>query len=264
MQNPPQTGFAPIAHGRLYYEISGQGLPVVLIHGNTLDLRMWPDRMISELSRRFQVITYDLRGFGKSSLPAAPYSHKADLLQLFDYLGIDRASLVGFSLGGHTAIEFAISYPLRINRLSLVSSAVNGFSWSVKWDFRARELGIDQAKKVWLDHELFASVRGKKQIEQLLSLMVGQYSAWHWVNKDLKERNPLSSVNRLREITAPTQVLVGQLDLPDFGAIASLLSRNIFGAQLQVLPGVGHMIPLENQNLFLEKLLPFLQHAETN
>src|SRR5262245_57108437 len=115
-----QSGFADIPGARLHYEVAGSGEPLVLIHGFTLDMRMWDDQFAS-LARHFQVVRYDLRGFGKSSMPTTePYTHADDLKALLDCLNIERAHVLGLSMGGSIAINFALNYPAMVDRLVLV------------------------------------------------------------------------------------------------------------------------------------------------
>ena len=85
-------GFAEVNDTKLFYKVSGKGTPVILIHGFSFDSRCWNDQ-IPALKKKYQVICYDLRGFGQSSLPALdqPYSHTRDLISLMDHLGIDKA-----------------------------------------------------------------------------------------------------------------------------------------------------------------------------
>ena len=87
---------------RLFCEVAGAGRTVVLIHGFTLDTRMWDDQFLP-LARHFHVVRYDLRGFGRSAVPTgAPYSHIDDLRALLERLGVVEVSLVGLSKGGRT------------------------------------------------------------------------------------------------------------------------------------------------------------------
>ena len=96
--------------GWLHYTCAGEGDPVVFIHGFGLDSSMW-DPQWRVLAQRYRVIRYDLRGYGESSLPAAPYSHVDDLLALIDFLGAAPAHLVGLSLGGRVALRVAAQAP---------------------------------------------------------------------------------------------------------------------------------------------------------
>ncbi|MEK7328872.1 MAG: alpha/beta hydrolase, partial [Chloroflexota bacterium] len=98
------TGFAEVNGTRLYYEVAGSGQPLVLIHGFSLDTRMWGDQF-ETFARHYQVVRYDLRGFGQSAVPSnEPYTHADDLNNLLHYLKIDSVHLVGLSLGGGVAI----------------------------------------------------------------------------------------------------------------------------------------------------------------
>jgi 3-oxoadipate enol-lactonase len=114
----------------LCWEMAGQGQTVVLLHGFTLDSRMWDDQFLA-LAQHFQVIRYDLRGFGRSAVPtAAPYAHEADLAGLLDQLGIAQAHLVGLSKGGAVALNFALTYPRRTASLVLIDAVLPGYAWS--------------------------------------------------------------------------------------------------------------------------------------
>ena len=109
----------------LYYEILGEGEPLVLLHAGIADRRMW-DEQFGAFAERYRVVRYDRRGFGRSALVEDPYSHHDDLRGLLDHLGIERASFVGCSMGGGAVIDFALSNPERARALVLVGSAVSG------------------------------------------------------------------------------------------------------------------------------------------
>lgn len=95
-----QSGFAEVNGTRLYYEIAGSGRPLVLIHGMTLDTRMWDDQF-EPLAAQYQVVRYDARGFGKSAVPTGEsYAHTDDLKALLEYLDIAHAFILGLSMGG--------------------------------------------------------------------------------------------------------------------------------------------------------------------
>lgn len=99
MNNTSSQGVVEVNNARLYYEIDGKGLAIVFLPGFTLDTRMWDDQF-EYFAKRFQVARYDLRGFGKSSVPTTDeYSHVEDLKALLDYLKIEHAYVVGLSKG---------------------------------------------------------------------------------------------------------------------------------------------------------------------
>src|SRR5262245_29889307 len=89
-----KSGFAPVAVPTLFYETAGQGEPIVLIHGGQMDRRMW-DRQFSDLAKKYQVIRYDVRGFGQSPAATMPYLDDDDLLALLDYQHVAKAHVVG-------------------------------------------------------------------------------------------------------------------------------------------------------------------------
>ncbi len=109
----------------LYYETNGEGQPLVLIHGLGSSGRDW-EFQVAEFSKRYRVITPDLRGHGRSDKSAGPYSMKmfaADTVMLFDALGVESAHVVGLSLGGGVAFQLAVDYPARVKSLVIVNSA---------------------------------------------------------------------------------------------------------------------------------------------
>jgi 3-oxoadipate enol-lactonase len=255
--------FVEVDGGSLYYEITGEGLPLILIHGFTLDHRMWDDQL-SALAQRHRVVRYDLRGFGRSSLPGAAYSHAHDLWALLAALGITRAALLGHSMGGGVAIDFALAYPDAILGLILEDSTLNGFAWSSEtdaWfdavDVAVRGGGVDAARASWLAHPFFLPAGEQAAVARRLYGIIGDYSGWHWTHAD-QQVSPVSSPPMLATITAPTLVIVGERDIPDFRAISDHLARRIPHAQEVVLPGVGHMANMESPGLFNQAVQRFL------
>jgi 3-oxoadipate enol-lactonase len=144
--NAEKSGFVGVSGARIYYEVAGQGDPLVLINASDLDLRMW-DQQVPEFARRFEVVRYDQVGIGRTRLegdrPPLPHdleSHEeyleklkgvaqeqgfptnhGDLMALLDSLGIGRARLLGLGLGANTAVDFALGYPDRTDALVLAS-----------------------------------------------------------------------------------------------------------------------------------------------
>jgi 3-oxoadipate enol-lactonase len=113
----------------LYSEVAGEGLAVVLIHEGICDSRMW-DPQWETFPRVHRTIRYDLRGYGRSLPAPGSYSHARDLLGLLEELGIERASLVGVSVGGRIALEVVLARPELVERLILVGSGLPGHRWS--------------------------------------------------------------------------------------------------------------------------------------
>jgi pimeloyl-ACP methyl ester carboxylesterase len=120
------SGRANVPEPVLFYEVAGQGTPVVLIHGGQMDRRMW-DPQFELFAKSFRVVRYDVRGYGRSATASLPYSDVDDLAALLDDLKIPKAHLVGLSLGGRIAIDFAVVHPERVASLVAVAPGLSGF-----------------------------------------------------------------------------------------------------------------------------------------
>ena len=263
---PIHTGFADVNGTRLYYELAGAGHPLVLIHGFTLDIRLWDDQF-EVFAQGYQVLRYDLRGFGKSAVPTdAPYSHPADLHALLTHLGIDHAHLIGLSMGGGIAIDFAVMDPHRTAALIPVDAALlEGYAWTkdAHWDrlcalAKAPEAGLQAAKTFWLQHPFFVPACEQPAVAARLAAMVAAYSGWHLLHTDPAQGLNPPAIQRLGTLTAPTLVIVGERDVVDFQRIAEILVRSIPGAKKVVMPGVGHMANMEEPAQFHALVLAFL------
>src|SRR5260370_25285974 len=125
-----QTGFVETNGTKLYYEMMGEGHPLVLIHGGYMDRRMWDDQL-AVFAQHYRVIRYDVRGFGKSELPQVPYADRQDLAALLAFLGIEKPYLLGLSLGGVIALDFTLDYPDMVEALILFGSPIPGFPYEL-------------------------------------------------------------------------------------------------------------------------------------
>ncbi len=256
---------AEVNGARLAYAVSGNGDPVVLIHGFSLDMRMW-DPQIPALEDRFRVVRYDLRGFGRSAVPdGSPYVASEDLAALLDYLQIERAALVGFSFGGTVAVHFALDFPDRVTSLILIDSVVGGWPWSEEgttvdravWQ-AGKEQGTDAARRIWLEHPMFTRVRAIQGTAADFDRMVEAYSGFHWTTDDSQVWPDPPALERLGEIGAPTVVAVGELDTPDLQGMAEALANGIPGAQKTVVRGAGHMSNMEKPDQVTELIIGHL------
>ena len=118
-------GFVDVDGGRLFYEEAGVGRPVVFIHPGLWDRRTWDDQF-PVFAEQFRAIRYDVRGYGKSSKPEREYSKIEDLRALLEQLEVDRTALIGCSMGGGVAIDFAVEHPQLVWALVPVAAALSG------------------------------------------------------------------------------------------------------------------------------------------
>jgi 3-oxoadipate enol-lactonase len=250
---------------RLYCEIAGAGDAVILIHGFSLDTRMWDDQFMS-LAQHFRVIRYDMRGFGKSALPTdEPYSHVDDLNALLDQLGISQVCVVGLSKGGAVALNFTLTYPHRIRALVLIDTALGGFKWSSEASARiglvwqcAREAGIQAAKNSWLTHPFFAPAQDQPLVAARLAQIVDEYSGWHFVNANPERELEPPAAQRLAELGMPILAIVGEHDIPDFQQMTELICRQVSQSRKVVVPSVGHMANMEAPEQVTQVVYAFL------
>jgi 3-oxoadipate enol-lactonase len=255
----------PVAAGRLHGEERGAGSALILLHGFSFDMSMW-DPQFAEFARQYRTVRYDLRGFGRSGRPAAGRGHVADLLALLDALGIQRAHLVGLSLGANVALATAVYHPDRVHGLVLASPGLPGYRWTTSRPPDqaarvAREHGIVAAKEYWLGHEIFRSAARYPDARRRLAEMVGRFPAHQW--GDGPAADPLPPLaGSLARVQAPVLVLNGSLDVPGYREIAACLHREIPGAGCHELGGTGHLLNLEQPATFNYRVVGFLTHLD--
>lgn len=241
----------------LHYQSVGQGIPIVFVHGFSLDSRMWQPQ-IDYFAKNNQVITYDLRGFGRSPNPTGPYSHHDDLSNLITHLKLPKFNLVGLSLGGEVTIDYALTYPDTLLSLTLADTSLGGYASTVDWRVYAKEQGVEKAKEDWLNHPVFATTKTKPEIFSQLEQMVSDYSGWHWLNDDPRMKLSPPALDKLGEIKLPTQILVGEKDLDYYHAIADILADKITDSKLEYIGDAGHMVNLENAVKFNEIVTSYI------
>ena len=251
--------------GWLNYATAGEGAPVVFIHGFGLDSGMW-DPQWAAFAKRHRVIRYDLRGYGSSSLPEGPYSHVDDLLALIDFLGASPVHLVGLSLGGRVALRVAVQNPEAVRSLTLADPALDGHLWSADWLQRWRKMtdaaergDLELAKKLWREHILFEPAHKDPKVAEALRVMIDRYSGWQLAYPDpgTAPATPVAQV--LGSISIPTLIVVGELDLPDFWAIARRLGKELPQVELQTIAASGHMSNMEAPRVFNDLVIQHLQ-----
>jgi 3-oxoadipate enol-lactonase len=259
------AGTLAINRTHLYYERAGSGHPLVLIHGFTLDTRMWDDQF-AVFARHYQVIRYDMRGSGRSALPTEePFTAVDDLRALLDALGVSRTFVLGLSRGGSIAIDFALAYPDRTSALVLVDPALGGWPWSEAFSQSMRELeiaaqtqGVDAARQRWLAHPFFQPAQERPELARQLAQIVANYSGWSWLHASPERDADLPEVRPLERISTPTLLVMGERDIEEFQAIAHHISCLIPHLTKLVLPEVGHMANMEAPDAFNEAVLRFL------
>jgi pimeloyl-ACP methyl ester carboxylesterase len=248
------SDYAAVNGLKMYYEVHGQGRPVVLLHGGllTFDLSFGP--MLPRLAAGRQVIGAELQGHGRTAdidRPVTPANLAADVVALLDELGLERADLFGFSLGGLVALELATAHPERVDRLVLASAHYrpDGYhddirdpalqAGSTRMPTEADFAEMAQAyQRVAPEPERFESLMAKA------SQAVARFEGW--------------TADQLRAITAPTLLIFGDNDFVRLDH-ATEMAGLIPGAQLAVLPGTTHSGVLRRTELVLPMVESFLR-----
>lgn len=240
---------------------SAMPLPVLLIHGHTLDARMW-HAQIAALEGQFEVIAPTLRGYGDSVQPEGACSHADDLIALLEARGAARVHIAGLSLGGNIALEIAVRFPERVATLALLDSSLKGFApdaaqleigHAVQRAFESG--GLEPARAAWLSAPLFAAARENAAMRQQLEAWVAGYSGWHWTRSVSPSAQIPDLSQRLSEVTAPTLIAVGKRDTAYSHSVAHALHAGIANSRLEVIAGAGHMVNLERPKMVNALLL---------
>lgn len=237
---------------------------------------MWnPIRPRLERARR--VLSPDGLGYGERPLPKAEFSRVEDVVALLDSSNVERAAVVGASDGGRVAIDLALEHPERVAALVLAAPAIGGWNWSQDVrEFGGEEGDLLEAGKVdeavelnvrtWVDGRGRGPDDVDGRIRELVREMQRQ-AFQHLLTAYATEPHPQEhgpdtpAVERLAELAAPTLVLSGELDKPDFAAIAERIAAEAPRARVISLNGVAHLPSLEKPELFAELVLAFLDEV---
>ena len=250
----------------LYYEVTGEGQPLVLVHSGGFDRRLWDDQFTT-FAEHYQVIRYDVRGHGESPPPKKPYSDAEDLYRLLQELHIQKAHLVGLSLGGSIIIDFALAYPERVNTLILVAPDVNGYSYSAEFTQEfikiIHSIQADDgspAGDLRLQGPVLASAMENPAVAQKLRL-ISRENARFWLINFALRRDPFATppaTRRLTELQVPTLLVAGDRHIPDVLNQIRLLEEGIAGMKKVMIPGAGHLVNVEKPEAFNRAVLDFL------
>jgi pimeloyl-ACP methyl ester carboxylesterase len=253
--------YVPVSgEGRLWAEKSGDGAPVVLLHGSVHDSRLW-DSVFPELAVHRTAIRYDARGLGRSTPPTAPFRYEDDLLAVLDHFGIERAALVGLSMGGEVALDFTLEHPERVRSLTLVAASASGHDWpqSPELDaYTAANRGNDPDRLAEMELAVWASLGDQAPGYPAIATMVAENAK---VRAAIEKGHVLfpeeDAVEHLERVEAPTTVVVGDHDHPEIGVIARRLVEGIPGARLEIVAGTDHYLPLRAPERLTEILVTY-------
>ena len=261
---------------KLFYEDTGEGLPVIFVHEFAGDWRSW-EPQIRYFSRRYQVITYSARGYPPSDIPedSDAYSQTqavGDLYLLLRHLGGDQAYIGGLSMGGATALNFGIAYP-KISKALIIASAGAGSDNTEEFrqtgDALIARLGNEGMEAMARDYArgetrlqfLRKDPRGWEEFHQGLAAHSALGSALTYQGVQLKRPTIYALEEKLQALPMPVLVMIGDEDGPCVGP-AIFMKRVIPNAGLSVIAQSGHTINLEEPDLFNRTVSDFLTAVE--
>jgi pimeloyl-ACP methyl ester carboxylesterase len=250
----------------------GEGLPVVFLHAGVCDKRMWLEQMQAVSDAGWHALAYDRRGYGETTSPDEAFSHLDDLVGVLDALDIHAAVLVGCSMGGGLAVDFALAYPGRVIGLVLVGTSITGAPWSATAEEQAIEMAeedawergdIDLLNKVqaheWLDGPRARSGRVGGAARELFLDM--NAAALNKPQLTREEALP-DAWSRMEQVSAPSLLVVGDEDFTALVDRHETLSETMPNAFAVVLEGAAHIPSIEKPDLVNSLLLQFLDAFE--
>ncbi|RJS59238.1 alpha/beta hydrolase [Bacillus sp. PK3_68] len=247
----------------LYFEITGNGHPVVLVHSGGTDLREWT-LLVSLLSKNYKVIAFDGRGAGKSPSPIKHVNYVEDVLALMDDLELNQAAIIGHSMGGQIATDLALNYPERVSKLVLIAPSLTGFSYSKEFEQYHNEIleaapNIDKMLELALCSSTYQVVIDsplKDLIVRMLRHHFERMLKWP-VDFCMKWPQP-PAMERLEELNPETLFFIGKKDLADNFRVADCF-RRVPNIRFVEIEDADHMLPLTHSENLYQEITAFME-----
>lgn len=262
-----ESGYAEVNGTKLYYEVAGESDPIVLLHGNGGDCRHWDDQF-EPFSLCHRVLRYDVRGFGRSSMPkeGVPYSHHDDLKALMEHLDIENAHICGLSMGCGLAVDFALAYPEFCRSLIAAGPWVFGYDspavrrlFSVTGEIPAilEEKGVKTAIDRWCDHVFAGALEteGAKWTRQIGY----DYAFWNFRHEDPAVYVSPRAAMQLERIFQPTLIVTADQDLDACREVADLMEQKIPNSVKIEFTDAGHVMNVDYPEKFNRLVLDFIE-----
>ena len=258
--------------GQMYYEDTGRGEVVLFLHGHTLDRRMW-DGQVAILKDRYRVVVPDLRGYGKTSDPQEGYqfTHADDVIALMDSLGIEKAHVVGLSMGAYVAGDLVALFPERLLSCVMVSGETMAFTGpgkprtakeiaSRKRDIAKVKANVDAYKRRRVNGLLGAChPANHDKIRAELTREIMDWGAWQALHVTARVYYGEQAWQRLvkEKSQVPSLIIYGESERVSKGHSLPYLPNG----RLEVFKKCGHMVNLEQPELFNELLVKWLEET---
>ncbi len=255
----------------IYYEIHGDGFPFLLIRGFTSDVYRWPSSFVKDISRYFNVILFDNRGAGRTDKPDIEYSMKMmaeDTIGLMNALNIEKANILGYSMGGSIAQEIVLSYPERVNKLILCGAGAGGSksrlvteeaeeSQYLSSEVTTPEEDLRKSLPILFPHSFIKN--HPEEIEEYVRRSVLAPIPAHGKRRQAGAIANFESYSRLKNIETPTLIISGKKDILVPPQNSEVLAENILRAKLNLLDDVGHAMFTQKPILLAKMINNFLK-----
>ena len=267
--NLSKSGYVNIGNARIYYEMVGSGLPLVMIHAGVADSRQWNNEF-AVFSQNHQVLRYDMRGYGKSEPVEGEFSHFSDLVSLLSALEIPEPFvLMGCSMGGGLAMDFALTHPSKVKALIMVGSGPSGLELDVPTPakfadaekaFEAGDLDLvaELETQIWFDGAGRTPEQVNPTMRKLLYEM-DRLALSHEV-KQLGKRVPNTETPAVvQDLRVPVLIIVGSHDTPYILAAAGYMEQNIRSAKKVTIADAAHLPNMDQPQEFQGIVHEFLE-----
>lgn len=272
-ERPVERGRLQLPGGEIGYEVAGEGPPVLFIHSVIADQRMW-DREFLHCSAGHRAIRFNLRGFGDSSPASAPFSYTEDIHLLLQHIGARRPLLVGSSMGGAFAIDYALAHPDGVRGLLLAAPGLSGgfappFDAKEQKAFEYDDAKSQQITQAWsrgdagnaidLLRLLWCSALTGPNLA-LFRRMVEENANEVFDNRSMQfATSAPPAAGKLGDIHLPTTILLGSQDNPSSEVFARRIAQAIPGANFVTVPRADHLINLSRPEEFDRALHALLE-----
>jgi len=266
-----KSGAAEINGAQIYYETTGEGTPLVMIHAGVADSRQWNNEF-AYFAQSYRALRYDMRGYGKSEPVDGEFSHLGDLISLLDHLEIrEPIILMGCSMGGGIAMDFVLKEPSRVKTLIMVGSGPSGLELDVPTPpkfaeaekaYHAGDLDLltEIETQIWFD----GMNRTPEQVDPAMRRLAYEmnHNALALEARKLGNRMPDSpspAAHRLAEINIPILVIAGEHDTPYILAAADVMEKQIRSARKVIIEDAAHLPNMDHPEIFQKIVKSFLE-----
>ena len=279
----------------IHYQCIGEGENLVLIHGLGANLAFWYMGIARLLARQYRVITYDLRGHGRSSMPASGYTlpdMANDLEALLDFLGVEHAHIVGHSFGARVALYFTTSRPDRVSTLTAADTQVSCLQNQVRladwpywktWKQQLHQQGFHSLPNdnEYINYQMLAhfnqlsndfthgALNRPRKTPSLRHRNMGNRGGERWerlmkttsAHEDFKHDHQIT-IDRIKRINTPTLALFGEYS--HCMESCRQMNKHISSCRVKILPEVGHFLPAIKPRLFMHTIRQFMNQSGNN